>query len=488
MSAFNVGILGHVDSGKTTLAESISTFGSTSAFDKTAKTDLRANTVELGISAVDVDGARISLIDCPGHATLIRAVLAASTVFDAAIIVINAVRGIEVQTVEHLLLASILCPKHVGIVVNKIDLAPNNKVDILCRKLPKILEDIGISADSPIIRTSMRAPVSAESMEAAKALLIKLHYHPERQTTGNFIMSVDHCFPIKGKGVVMTGTVTDGSIKIGSMVHIPALEQTRKVKEIQCWKKSVEVTQMGERAALLFHDLSPKEIDRTVICSPNALTKTVKLFGTVKLIRQFRSQLKSRCRLQLTVGFESSTVECQFLKLYPKEDNPNEMEYELCDTLDSEKCDHVRLTLEHPVYTRLGTMYLAAKLDIQKPLECRLAFHGTVKGINETAEPEIFRRKYKQGSVERVEDDYSVICKGLFKKESDFSIFTGMIVNLSTGERGLIAGSFGKQGKCRLRIDDKLEADTIAKVQNGEEVIVTLRLKQYQNPKRLVAY
>ena len=93
----------------------------------------------MGFSAVELDAdRRIALIDCPGHAQLIKAVLAASSVFDGAIIVINATRGIEPQTAEHLILASILCPSNVILVITKIDLVEKDKVEMMKKKLPKV--------------------------------------------------------------------------------------------------------------------------------------------------------------------------------------------------------------------------------------------------------------------------------------------------------------------------------------------------------------
>uniref|UniRef100_A0A8R1E6M2 Tr-type G domain-containing protein n=2 Tax=Caenorhabditis japonica TaxID=281687 RepID=A0A8R1E6M2_CAEJA len=129
-SSLNCGILGHVDSGKTTLTRRIADMGSTSAFDAHAVTDIRRNTLDLGFSTMEIGGRRLALIDCPGHSRLIRAVLAASTVFDMAIVVIDAISGIQPQTAEHLLLASLFCPHRLILVLNKIDLAAEKNVKV----------------------------------------------------------------------------------------------------------------------------------------------------------------------------------------------------------------------------------------------------------------------------------------------------------------------------------------------------------------------
>ena len=238
----NIGILGHVDAGKTTLAKALSTFGSTAAFDKGAKaSNLRANTIDLGFSALQLDESRkIALIDCPGHAQLINAVLLASSVFDGAIIVINALKGIEPQTAEHLILVSILCPNNVIIVLSKVDLVEESKVESMKKKLPKVscfyiedsfttinvsyinlhilifffqlLKSLKIKEDSPIVPLNLSQEGGQESVDRLIELL-KSYSAPDRVSSGKFVMAVDHCFPIKGKGTVMTGTVVDGSCK-----------------------------------------------------------------------------------------------------------------------------------------------------------------------------------------------------------------------------------------------------------------------------------
>uniref|UniRef100_A0A0K0DBB4 Tr-type G domain-containing protein n=1 Tax=Angiostrongylus cantonensis TaxID=6313 RepID=A0A0K0DBB4_ANGCA len=128
--SLNVGVLGHVDSGKTTLTRALAEVASTAAFDKHADSSERRNTVDLGFSSLTVANRRLVLIDCPGHAGLIKAVLAASTVFDMALVVVNALSGIQPQTSEHLLLCSIICPERVIIVLNKIDLVKEEEVSI----------------------------------------------------------------------------------------------------------------------------------------------------------------------------------------------------------------------------------------------------------------------------------------------------------------------------------------------------------------------
>ncbi|TKR95361.1 hypothetical protein L596_009541 [Steinernema carpocapsae] len=468
----NIGILGHVDSGKTTLAKALSEMGSTAAFDKHAKVaNLRANTIDLGFSALTVKGTKMALIDCPGHASLIRAVLTASSVFDAAIVVINVASGIEAQTAEHLLIASILCPKHVAIVLNKIDLVPEEKVKSMAAKIPKLLGSLGIDSKSPVVPTSLSTPDEATIQKVVKAIE-EIFYLPERDQSGKFVMSVDHCFPIKGKGTVMTGTVVGGSCKIGLEVEIPLLNEKRKIKGIQSWKEDVQQASMGQRAALLFQNLSDAvtSIDRTILFETGAMDSTNLFLATIFPIAQFRSALKNRAKIHLSVGFETVMAECQFLKADGEE-------FELQDEFDQATTSRVLFELEKSVHSRSGAFVMAAKLD-STGKSCRFAFHGTIERVlkNRAEEPKIFHRKRRTGLVDRIENERSLICSHLFKKETNFDVFDGMAVMLGSGEVGRIEGSFGKGGKARIAVPGGISEQV--KVGQTE---VELKMKKYLN-------
>ncbi|KAL6730298.1 hypothetical protein Aduo_001280 [Ancylostoma duodenale] len=181
--SLNVGILGHVDSGKTTLTRAIAEMASTAAFDKHAESGGRRNTLDLGFSSLIVAGRRLALIDCPGHAGLIRAVLAASTVFDMAIVVVDASSGIQPQTAEHLLLCSIFCPKRVILVLNKTDLIKGSEIPNITKKIRKGLAAIGIAEDSPIVPLSL-LNVKNDTLHELMQVLEKSVFEPQRENSG----------------------------------------------------------------------------------------------------------------------------------------------------------------------------------------------------------------------------------------------------------------------------------------------------------------
>ncbi|KAH7722035.1 elongation factor Tu GTP binding domain-containing protein [Aphelenchoides avenae] len=351
-----------------------------------------------------------------------------------------------------------------------------------------MLQSLTISGTAPIVGVSLvDEGRQQEALNVIRSALRKLMYTPVRNATGRFSMTVDHAFPIKGKGTVLTGTVIDGIGRVGMTVHIPSCDEIRKIKEIQSWKQSVQSVNVGERAALLITNLEPDRCNRTVICEPGALTKIHQFLGTVKRIKQFHHQLRTRSKVHLSVGFEAVMAECQFL--LPAADEPATTdEYEWSDEM-TEATSVVLLKLDQPVHSRVGALFLATKLDAQESTECRIAFYGHVqRNVEHEGELPIFRRKQREGTIERVENANSVICTGLFKKETDFSHFNDMRVQFSTGERGRIEGAFGKQGKCRVAIPGGLQEDTLEQVKSGQLISVHLRMKKYLSSKKLVAY
>jgi hypothetical protein len=182
------------------------------------------------------------------------------------------------------------------------------------------------------------------------------------------------------------------------------------------------------------------------------------------------------------VGFETASAECVFLKRSQSD------EYEQLSTLD-DACTHVFMKLDAPIWTRVNSMYLSSKLDIQKGSECRLAFHGLVEKLDHELPPSTFKRKRRTGVVDRIEDERNIICRGLFKAETNLHLFLNMNVTLETdcAETGKITSSFGKQGKCRILLDRSIEPCAIQKIRDGE-VQVTLLLKIYQSDKRIISY
>uniref|UniRef100_A0A0N5CFD8 Tr-type G domain-containing protein n=1 Tax=Strongyloides papillosus TaxID=174720 RepID=A0A0N5CFD8_STREA len=478
MKSLNFGILGHVDSGKTTLSKALSEIGSTAAFDKHAKNpNIRANTIDLGFSSLIVEGYRICLMDCPGHASLIKAVFAGASIFDGAIIVINALKGIEVQTAEHLLIASVLCPEHILIIVNKIDLVEEEKWKSTVKKLPLLLKKLGISERSEIITISLK-DIDNVDMTPVFDSIKKMIYEPIRDVKSSFLMYADHCFPIKGKGSIITGTIVSGTIKVGDEITIPEISESKKIKGIQSWKEPVKESSAGERAALLVSSLDTTSLSRFIVCEKNVVRKVSKLLVNLRRIEQFKNNIKNKSKIHMCVGFEMVMVECLFLKI-------NGIDYEVQNQLEA-STTHAILTLDHSIFVGDKLFYMAAKLDIQDSHCCRFAFYGNIEKIlDKDDQLLLYKCKKKEGTVDRVENERYVICKEMFKKETKIETFLNMSVVFGNGIEGKIESSFGKTGKFKVVLNQPLSDDDINKIKKEK---VYLFMKKYLHNQSLKSY
>ncbi|XP_030061942.1 LOW QUALITY PROTEIN: selenocysteine-specific elongation factor [Microcaecilia unicolor] len=513
---FNVGVLGHIDSGKTSLARALSTTASTAAFDKNPQSRERGITLDLGFSSFAVPvpqhlGAsgchtlQFTLVDCPGHASLIRTIIGGAQIIDLMMLVIDVTKGMQTQSAECLVIGEIACQKMV-VVLNKTDLLAEGKrqatIEKMTKKMQRTLENTKFCG-SPIISVAAK-PGGPEAPETCAAqgiselieLLKSQTYLPTRDPSGPFLMAVDHCFSIKGQGTVMTGTILSGSVSLGDNVEIPALKVTRKVKTMQMFHKPVSSAMQGDRLGLCVTQFDPKLLERGLVCTPESLSTIHAAVISVKKIPYFRGSLHTKAKFHITVGHETVMGKVMFFGPSPdnfdKEPQENCFDFEkeylyqeeyLCsDSKSSEDKENKQmgerqipkqqwalLEFEKPVTCPKPCLVIGSKLDTDIHANtCRLAFHGLLmegledKNYTETFLPKLkmYKLKHKEGQVERISDDYSVIGRSLFKKETNIHIFVGLKVKLSTGEDGIIEGSFGQSGKFKIRIPNGLHPST----------------------------
>ncbi|XP_078104547.1 selenocysteine-specific elongation factor isoform X2 [Sander vitreus] len=511
---FNVGVLGHVDSGKTSLARALSSTASTAAFDKNPQSRERGITLDLGFSSFTVDlpdhlgdiggqqqydSLQFTLVDCPGHASLIRTIIGGAQIIDLMMLVVDVVKGVQTQTAECLLIGELTCPRMV-VVLNKVDLLPPNKrqsaIEKMTKRLHKTLESTRFK-ECPVIAVAAKpggpeAPDTEEPHGVPELieLLKKQTYLPKRDPGGDLLMAVDHCFSIRGQGTVMTGTMLQGSLAINDIVEIPALQVTKKIKSVQMFRKPVSGAMQGDRVGVCVTQFDPKLLERGVVCTPGSLHNFYAAVISVRKIGYFKGSLATRAKFHITMGHETVMARVAFFGLSPvgaseppsdttpppsqpcSLDTPFtfEREYFYQDEYvtgqreaspgpDPEQW--ALLEFERPVTCPSLCLVIGSKLDTDIHANaCRLAFQGRLlhgfedKGYAETALPHlrIYKMKHKEGQVERVTDDYTVIGRNLFKKETNLQLFVGLKVTLSTGESGVIEGGFGQSGKFRIRV------------------------------------
>ena len=275
----NIGILGHVDSGKTSLAKRLSTIASTASFDKNPQSKEREITLDLGISAFYIkcpvgikerfkqvdklqrcEVLQVTLVDCPGHASLIRTVVAGASIIDGVLLVIDSVKGVQTQTMECLVLAEIL-NKNIVIALNKVDLVDKG-IETKVAKLRSAFGKTKFGIEVPIVQVSATTD-KGDSMERLIAALIESVDLNSRLGYENapFLFNIDHCFAIKNKGTIITGTVLNGQITKGDNIYFPELKESKAVKGIQMFKKDIKLAVKGDRVGMLVKGLEPNSVN-----------------------------------------------------------------------------------------------------------------------------------------------------------------------------------------------------------------------------------
>ena len=348
----NVGVLGHVDSGKTSLVKTLSTLLSTASLDKSSQSRQRGITLDLGFSAFLMplppsiakdpvhsnvfDLLQVTLVDAPGHASLIRTIIGGAQIIDMVLLVVDATKGIQTQTAECLVIAE-MTTKNLIIVLNKADLFPESEREERLKAVERDIRHafrnsrfrdapmVGVSAcvggekvaamttDATIPNTGEKDGTGHVSANAEKAEtmnvnglldLLKAKIEPPDRSAlkSSFHFSIDHCFPIKGQGTVITGTCLAGSLKPGDMIEFPSISYQRKVKSMQMFRRKVELIRQGDRAGICIANLDPKLMERGVAAKPGSVKLMKGAIAVVKKVRYFRGTLVSGGKFHVSVG------------------------------------------------------------------------------------------------------------------------------------------------------------------------------------------
>ena len=286
----NVGTIGHVDHGKTTLTAAIATVlskkfgGEAKAYDQIdAAPEEKARGITINTAHVEYETANrhYAHVDCPGHADYVKNMITGAAQMDAAILVVSAVDGPMPQTREHILLASQVGVKHIVVFLNKVDLADPDLLELVEMEVRELLSKYGFPGDeTPIIRGSgLKALEGDAKYEEGIHELIKTldEYVPDpvRDTDKPLLMAVEDVFSIKGRGTVATGAIERGTVKVGEEVEIVGIRATKKVvvTGVEMFHKQVEEGIAGFNVGILLRGIERTDIERgQVISKPGSIT------------------------------------------------------------------------------------------------------------------------------------------------------------------------------------------------------------------------
>jgi elongation factor Tu len=307
----NVGTIGHVDHGKTTLTAAITktlamkgqaSFVDYANIDKAPEERERGITINTAHVEYETDARHYAHVDCPGHADYIKNMITGAAQMDGAILVIAATDGPMAQTKEHLLLARQVGVPYIIVYMNKVDQVDDPELlDLVEMEIRECLDEHEFPGDdTPIIRgsalealsysgTDQDAPELAsiwELMDAVDSFIPT----PDRKADQPFLMAVEDVFTITGRGTVATGRVERGKCKVGDEVEIVGLTEDKRkvvVTGLEMFHKSLDFAEAGDNAGALLRGVQRKEIERgQVLAKPGSITPHTKFRGQVYVLKK----------------------------------------------------------------------------------------------------------------------------------------------------------------------------------------------------------
>ncbi len=274
----NIGTLGHVDHGKTTLLRGIlNVFGGDEKdkwkqkLDKSPESREKSMTISVAHVEAETDNRHYAIVDCPGHKDYIKNMITGAAQMDGAILVVSASDGPMPQTKEHVLLAKQVGVKHFVVFINMFEDMDDDLVDLVEEEVRELLSKYGYEGDKiSIIRGSaLKAEENEEEgVEAMKKLMAAVDSdipQPERPLDQPFLMSVEDVFSIEGRGTVATGRIDRGIVKVGDTLdQVGMMEDIKSVTVtgVEMFNKSLNEGQAGDNVGLLLRGLKRDDIDR----------------------------------------------------------------------------------------------------------------------------------------------------------------------------------------------------------------------------------
>lgn len=288
----NVGTMGHVDHGKTTLTAAItatlakrlpSDINQAIAYDQidnAPEEKERGITIATSHQEYESENRHYAHVDMPGHADYVKNMITGAAQVDGAILVVGANDGPLPQTREHVLLARQVGVPKIVVFMNKMDLADPELVELVEMDIRELLDKNGYAEDSPIIKGSALKALEGDEtemdhvMELVKAL-DEFIEEPTRDLDKPFLMAIEDVFSIKGRGTVATGRIEQGVVKVNDEVEIVGIKDTQKsvVTGIEMFKKSLDQGQAGDNAGILLRGIEREDIERgQVLAKPGSVT------------------------------------------------------------------------------------------------------------------------------------------------------------------------------------------------------------------------
>ncbi|MBP3417411.1 MAG: elongation factor Tu [Spirochaetaceae bacterium] len=300
----NVGTIGHVDHGKTTLSAAITQHCAKKYGDKALKYDEIDNAPEEKARGITINTRHLEYqsekrhyahIDCPGHPDYIKNMITGAAQMDGAVLVVSAPDSVMPQTKEHILLARQVGVPGIIVFLNKVDLVDDPELlELVEEEVKDVLTSYGFPEDTPIVKGSafhaLKDDATAEDTKCIDELLEVMDSYfqdPARDADLPFLMPVEDVFTISGRGTVVTGRIERGIIKLNEEVEIVGIRPTQKtvITGIEMFNKLLDQGEAGDNVGLLLRGIDKKSVERgQVLAKPGSITPHTKFEGQIYVL------------------------------------------------------------------------------------------------------------------------------------------------------------------------------------------------------------
>src|SRR5215211_7095722 len=296
----NIGTIGHVDHGKTSLTAAITKyFGEFKAYDQIdAAPEEKARGITISTAHVEYEtpARHYAHVDCPGHADYVKNMITGAAQMDGAILVCSAADGPMPQTREHILLARQVGVPYIVVFLNKADMVDDAELlELVEMEVRELLSKYDFPGDTtPIVKGSALKALEGDTSEIGVPSVVKLVEEmdryipvPERAVDGAFLMPVEDVFSISGRGTVVTGRIERGIVKVNDEVEIVGIRPTQKTicTGVEMFRKLLDQGQAGDNIGALLRGTKKEEVERgQVLCKPGSITPHTIFEGQVYIL------------------------------------------------------------------------------------------------------------------------------------------------------------------------------------------------------------
>ena len=303
----NIGTIGHVDHGKTTLTAAITKvlsetggaqFTAYDQIDKAPEEKERGITISTAHVEYETEKRHYAHVDCPGHADYVKNMITGAAQMDGAILVVNAADGPMPQTKEHILLARQVGVPAIVVYLNKVDQVDDKEmIDLVEEEIKELLTSYKFPGDkTPIIKGSALAAVEGKDEEIGKKSIMELMKavdefipQPDRPKDKPFLMPVEDVFSISGRGTVVTGRVEQGVVKTGEEIEIVGIRETKKsvCTGVEMFRKILDTGEAGDNIGALLRGVERTDVERgQVLCKPGSVTPHTKFEAQAYVLKK----------------------------------------------------------------------------------------------------------------------------------------------------------------------------------------------------------